>query len=378
MTTRRRVLVFGASGHTGRHVVAELVARNVEPVLVARDPARLATDLPVRRADVGDEDALRALVEGDDVVISTVGPFHRLGHALARTTARAGACYLDSTGEPPFIRWMFENLDKPARASGAALVPAFGYDFVPGNLAGASAATRGGPAVRHIEIGYFLTPGLGQPSSRATLRETVSFLTGATRASMVGVLAEPAVRYLRTPAGPSIRTEPSARRIRAFTHDGVTRCGISIGGSEHFGLPRAVPALESVDVYLGWFDRWSRTVQALSIATGPVLQNQFGRRALTALSQRLPAAGGGPTRACRTLVIADALNHGRRRIATVALTGPEPYALTGRLLAEAAVHATSQTLPAGVHAPVTAFGLDTLARVAGRADLVGIEEGVLR
>lgn len=56
VTTRRRVLVFGASGHTGRHVVAELVARNVEPVLVARDPARLATDLPVRRAD-GTKDA---------------------------------------------------------------------------------------------------------------------------------------------------------------------------------------------------------------------------------------------------------------------------------------------------------------------------------
>ena len=37
----RNVLVYGAYGHTGRFVVAELLRRGLTPVLSGRDPARL-------------------------------------------------------------------------------------------------------------------------------------------------------------------------------------------------------------------------------------------------------------------------------------------------------------------------------------------------
>ena len=61
----RRVVVYGAYGHTGRFVTAELRRRGLVPVLSGRDPDRLAAfgaahpDLEVRRAAVDDPDAPR-------------------------------------------------------------------------------------------------------------------------------------------------------------------------------------------------------------------------------------------------------------------------------------------------------------------------------
>ena len=77
------------------------------------------------------------------MVLSTVGPFMQLGMATVTAAAQAGAHYLDSAGEGSFVRRVFE-LDSVAAARGATVVPAFGYDYVPGNLAGALAPTRAG------------------------------------------------------------------------------------------------------------------------------------------------------------------------------------------------------------------------------------------
>jgi uncharacterized protein YbjT (DUF2867 family) len=45
----RSVAVYGATGHTGRFVIAELLRRGLEPVAVARDGAKLAgSDLGAR------------------------------------------------------------------------------------------------------------------------------------------------------------------------------------------------------------------------------------------------------------------------------------------------------------------------------------------
>ena len=96
-------------------------------------------------ADVSDPPSVSALVERGDVLVTTVGPFARWGAPAAAAATTAGAHYLDSTGEPTFIREVFERYGPAADKSGAAMLTAFGYDWVPGNLAGgAGAASRPG------------------------------------------------------------------------------------------------------------------------------------------------------------------------------------------------------------------------------------------
>ena len=56
----------------------------------------------------------------------------RWGGPAAAAASTAGAHYLDSTGEPPFIREVFERYGAAAEQSGAGMLTAFGYDWVPG------------------------------------------------------------------------------------------------------------------------------------------------------------------------------------------------------------------------------------------------------
>src|SRR4051794_41481867 len=148
-----RIVLFGATGYTGARTAEALAARGARPVLAGRDPARLADlagrlgGLETARADVTDPAPLRALLGSGDVLVTTVGPFLQLGRAAVDAAVDAGAVYLDSTGEPPFVRRLFEDDGRRAAAAGAVLIPAFGLDYVPGNLAASLAlAEAGGPA----------------------------------------------------------------------------------------------------------------------------------------------------------------------------------------------------------------------------------------
>ncbi|MET0414930.1 MAG: NAD(P)H-binding protein, partial [Actinoplanes sp.] len=76
MSADQVVAVFGAYGHTGRFVVAELLARGYVPLLVGRDAATLrGMELEFRVATVDDPESLDAALRGADAVINCAGPF---------------------------------------------------------------------------------------------------------------------------------------------------------------------------------------------------------------------------------------------------------------------------------------------------------------
>ncbi|HSZ68805.1 MAG TPA: saccharopine dehydrogenase NADP-binding domain-containing protein, partial [Solirubrobacteraceae bacterium] len=145
-----RIVLFGATGYTGGLTARALVAQGARPVLAARDRGRveaLAAELGGLEsavADVRDARSVRALVARGDVLLSTVGPFTRYGEAALAAAVDAGAHYVDSTGEAPFIRAVFERWGPRARDAGSGLLPAFASDWVPGNLAGALALRAAG------------------------------------------------------------------------------------------------------------------------------------------------------------------------------------------------------------------------------------------
>jgi hypothetical protein len=184
---KRRIVLLGATGYTGQRVLRELLARGEQPTLAGRNrtkmlalAGRFEADLPVAEVDVTSTADLARLLDRSDVVLSTVGPFMQLGIATVTAAAQAGAHYLDSSGEGSFVRRVFE-LDSVAAARGSTVVPAFGYDYVPGNLAGALALTRAGERASRIEIGYFLTrSGHGDELRyRSTLRDAFTLTAGA-------------------------------------------------------------------------------------------------------------------------------------------------------------------------------------------------------
>jgi short subunit dehydrogenase-like uncharacterized protein len=348
----RRMIIFGATGFTGRLVAERLAAQGAGGaglILAGRSEGsvrELAERLGLewRVADALRQNSVFALLEPGDVLVSTVGPFAKWGEPAVRAAIAAKGVYIDSTGEPQFIRRIFEEFGAPAERAGATLLTAMGYDFVPGALAGALALEQAGSAATRVDVGYYAF-GAG--------------ISAGTRRSAVGIMFDDGFAFHRG----ALRTARIAERVRSFRVKGKDRDAISVGGAEHFTLPPVNPGLTDVNVYLGWFPALARPLQAGSLAGSLALRLPGVRGALKAVGDRVVEVGGGAREPGSGVswVVAEAYDAGGRRVAEVQLSGGEPYALTAGILAWAARRAASDGIEGtGALGPVQAFGLRAL------------------
>jgi short subunit dehydrogenase-like uncharacterized protein len=133
MNASERVMVYGATGHTGRFVVDELLRRGLTPVLAGRSAERLAAvgvryaGLEQRVVGLDDHVLLRQALADVGAVINCAGPFLDTAAPLARAAVDAGVHYLDVTAEQPVVAELYRELDTPARDAGVAVVPAFAF-----------------------------------------------------------------------------------------------------------------------------------------------------------------------------------------------------------------------------------------------------------
>lgn len=176
--TTPRIAVYGASGYTGKLVVAELVRRGMTPVLVGRNLDRLhAIDAPGvdrRRADVGDHAALVQAFTGCDAVINCAGPFTVAGLSVVRAAITARCQYVDIAGEQLYLQQIFDTVGAEAETAGVTVVPSLNDDGLPSDLLAALVAERVGP-VRDLVLGLQLVRS-SAPPTRGTLRSALANL----------------------------------------------------------------------------------------------------------------------------------------------------------------------------------------------------------
>ncbi len=140
MTDRQFDLVlFGATGFTGG-LVADYLATAAQTELriglAGRDVAavqRLRDRLPARAqgwavlsGDAGDPAGLARLAESTRLVLSTVGPYARLGLPLVTACVQAGTDYVDLAGEVPFLRACIDRYQEQAEQHRIRLVQTCG------------------------------------------------------------------------------------------------------------------------------------------------------------------------------------------------------------------------------------------------------------
>jgi short subunit dehydrogenase-like uncharacterized protein len=363
-----RIVCFGATGYTGELVAERLVAQGARPLLAGRDEAKLEAlagrlgGLEWVRADALRRNSVFAAVGEGDVVVATVGPFAKYGEAAVRATIAAGATYLDSTGEPAFIRRVFEELGPPAARAGARLLTAMGYDFVPGALAGALALEAAGEGATRVDVGYYAL-GAGLKSFSAGTRE-----------SLVGASLGGSFAYRD---GRVVDARP-AQRVRSFAVAGRDRAAISVGGSEHYALPAVYRSLREVNVFLGWFGPLARPMQLATLAGTAGTRLPGVRRTLQGVGERVVALGSGPapgtTPGGDSWVIGVAYDAAGTQLAEIALRGGDPYDFTSSFLAWAARRAAGAGIDgAGALGPVEAFGVAELEAGCAAAGLRRVE-----
>lgn len=179
----RTVAVFGASGHTGRFVVTELLRRGFTPIAIGRDEARLTGSgfqdraVEVRIATIENPASLNQALAGAAAVVNCAGPFLDTAEALATAAVRARMHYLDVTAEQPSALATFEQFAASAREAGIIVVPAMGFYGGLGDLM-ATAAMGDWISADEIRIGIALdswrpTQGTRRTGQRNTARRLV-------------------------------------------------------------------------------------------------------------------------------------------------------------------------------------------------------------
>src|SRR5258707_1566138 len=359
----RRIVLYGSSGYRVRLTAQAMVASGARTVLAGRDKGRLVAvaarisqavggaTLETAVAGAAGPGPLRDLLGPGDVLVSTAGPFLKVGRSVVAAAVDAGAIYGDSSGEPPFIRAVFDEFAPRAERTGAVLLTAFGYDYVPGNLAGALALEEAGPGAAQVRVGYFVSGDVRRCGSAGT------------RVSMAGVLLEPGYPF----RSGHIVTERTAAHVTSFEFDGKAKPAFSIGSSEHFTLPRLRPRaagatgatgiaaqapLTDVGVFLGWFGSATRLVQAGSALATPPGRLPSAGRALDTLARRIQGsrAGPGTAQAIGSDVVAVASDARGKTMATVHLTGGGPPSFSAPGLPRAA----GKGAPDGARSPARA------------------------
>ncbi|TDC78908.1 saccharopine dehydrogenase family protein [Streptomyces hainanensis] len=127
------VAVYGAYGHTGRFVVAELLNRGFVPLLSGRDADQLRAlaashpGIEVRPAPVDDPAALDRALAGAAAVVNCAGPFATTAAPVIEAALRAGIPYTDVAAEIEANLDTFTHFADRARAAGTVLVPAMAF-----------------------------------------------------------------------------------------------------------------------------------------------------------------------------------------------------------------------------------------------------------
>lgn len=399
------VLLFGATGFTGRLVAAELAS--VAPAglrigLAGRRPQALeeiraglpavARDWPLVTADSNDEASLTGAARRSRVVITTVGPYYALGLPLVRACAAEGTHYVDLTGEVPFMRASIEAAHGAAQSSGARIVHACGFDSIPSDL-GMWMLHRHAPGA-HFERALMPVEAAKGGASGGTANSALQLLEAAgkdraLRKMLVDPYSLSADPTQEADLGPQPDGVPPrfdaafnrwiAPFFMASVNSRVVRRSNSLLEHAYGRELRYDEGMGFKPGFSGVSGAWGLT---LGLACGVALFAFAPTRAL--LAGLLPKSGEGPSETQRqegffhTRTIGQTVT-GRRIQSVMRSSGDPGYASTARMLTQAALSLAvdEARLPerAGVLTPAVAMGDVLVERL--RAAGVALESSEL-
>lgn len=369
------IVVYGASGYTGRLVAEHLArrygvggevtwamaGRSAEKLAQVRDEIGAPKDVALITADAADPASLDAMVRRAKAVVTTVGPYQLYGDPLIAACAAAGTDYLDLTGEPNWMARTIAAHHETAKKTGARLCHSCGFDSIPFEL-----------GVLFCEETAKKTLGHPVPRVKGRVRAIKGGLSGGTAASgaatMAAVRADPSVMgvlmnpFALTPGftGPE---QPAADQPQ---HD--ADLGAEVG-------PFMMAMINTKNVHRSNYlmgHPWGRDFRydEMSILV-PGAPTEF-----TGLGEGGPKPGEGPTREERETGFFDILFIGvdadGRQVRVSVKGDKDPgYGSTSKMMAEAGLCLVKDCpeTPGGVWTPGAAMGMKLVERLQKNAGL---------
>jgi short subunit dehydrogenase-like uncharacterized protein len=149
-------MIYGANGYTGELIAREAARRGLQPILAGRNRAGVeslasALSLESRIFDL-DDAALADRLRGCGLVLHCAGPFSATAAPMKEACLKAGAHYLDITGEIAVFEHA-QSLAARAASAGVVLCPGVGFDVIPTDCV-AAALKAALPDATELALGF--------------------------------------------------------------------------------------------------------------------------------------------------------------------------------------------------------------------------------
>ncbi|WP_445258993.1 DUF5938 domain-containing protein [Nocardioides aurantiacus] len=163
-SSTKPVVVYGASGYTGRLICEYLREYHVPFVAAGRDGEKLTSSMRSNVAGIETADhevvevthdlaSLTDLFQGASVVLNTVGPFSKFGPEVVEACLAAGVHYTDTTGEQDWLITCDEKYGADFAAAGLLLAPGIAQMYTTGEIAAEVALEQ--PGLDTLDIAVF-------------------------------------------------------------------------------------------------------------------------------------------------------------------------------------------------------------------------------
>ncbi|HUM08275.1 MAG TPA: DUF5938 domain-containing protein [Acidocella sp.] len=182
MTTNYQVVLYGASGYTGKLTAWKLAKRGIPFIAAGRNAERLASEME-KIPELKGHDyqcvsvahntaALTELFTGRKVVLNIVGPFMQLGQPVVEAALATGCHYFDTTGETDWMLYLKKEFAAAFAAKELALCPANSYMWTAGTIAAEIALET--PGIDTLDLLYY-------GDAEVSVASTMSFLRMCTK-----------------------------------------------------------------------------------------------------------------------------------------------------------------------------------------------------
>jgi short subunit dehydrogenase-like uncharacterized protein len=346
---RRNVLIYGATGYSGRLIAERLRHLRCRSVVAGRTPHRvqaLAAEFGLAGRVMGADEpnVLDQALDDIDVLINAASPFTLTAPALIESCLRTKTHYLDITGELPVFQAAF-GYDEAARKRGIMILPGAGLGVVASDCLAKHVAALI-PNAKYLRIAV-LRP---DSFSRGTFRSALGLANSRVAIRRNG-------RLILVPVGQLQRT---------FDFGDGEKESVAVSWADVFTAYYST-GIRNIEAYFA-ASFASRALYQVSAGVADTMQLAPARTLIDAIASVLPE---GPHEARRRIercvLLCEAEDSWRQR-RCVRLATPDGYSFT----AEAATAIAQRILQGDF-----ASGFQTPAKVYG-ADLVLDFEGVDR
>ncbi|MEN3349990.1 MAG: hypothetical protein V7632_3625, partial [Bradyrhizobium sp.] len=146
MSEKKPVIVYGASGYTGRLVCEYLREYNIPFIAAGRSNEKLDAAMKSNVAGIETADyevvevphtvaALTQLFDGASVVLNTVGPFAKFGGEVVQACWASKCHYTDTTGEQDWLITLEQEWGAKFANAGLLLAPGIAQMYTTGEIA---------------------------------------------------------------------------------------------------------------------------------------------------------------------------------------------------------------------------------------------------